>query len=48
MIENDQRLARARDQRLRIGVYTFNATVPGVRAPAPARPARMRRSKDPT
>jgi hypothetical protein len=46
MIENDQRLGRARDQRLRIGLYTFNAGVPGVPAAPPVRPARMRRSKE--
>ena len=46
MIENDQRLSRTRDQRLRMGLYTFNARVPQAPAAAPARRARMRRSKD--
>ena len=48
MIENDQRLGRTRDQRLRVGLYTFNAGVPAAPAAAPSRPTRLRRSKDAT
>jgi hypothetical protein len=48
MIENDRRLGRVRDQRVRIGLFTYNAGVPAPSAAAPVRPARMRRSKEAT
>lgn len=48
MIENDQHLGRTRDQRLRIGLYTFNAGVPTAPTASPSRPTRLRRSKDAT
>jgi len=53
MIEDDRVADRARDQRLRIGLYSFNETMPAVAPPtadAPVRDVRRtrRKSKDST
>jgi hypothetical protein len=47
MLEDDQRHGRTRDQRVRIGLFTYNAGAATPAAAAPARPVRKRRSKDP-